>query len=68
MTDDLEHLVIRRSDFGVLAQTLLDVAGDGGTQPAYRRGMLRAMSAFQNVLVEGAGPVDAARNTVMAYE
>lgn len=62
-----DDLKISRRQFSILVQELRDIADDGGTQPAYRRGMYRALSAVQNVLVDQRPPNPAARDTILVY-
>ncbi len=64
---DSAELRISRSQFDILAQELCCIAEDGGTQPAYRRGMYRALSAVQKVLVKQWPPKIAARDSSPVY-
>lgn len=45
-------------------QMLIDIANDPATQPAYRRGMFRAIAAFRAVLFDDSDASEAVGNEV----
>lgn len=53
---------ITLADFHLLEQSLTNLAADVGTQPAYARGLFRAMGAFSRVLTAGSAPQSAIAN------
>ncbi|MGN6019823.1 hypothetical protein [Corynebacterium striatum] len=60
-----EHRGVQMSlhDFALTSQLLLDIAVDQSTQPAYARGIFRAMGAFSDVLTGRQTPEAAVQST-----
>lgn len=61
-TGELIGFHITLDDFSQLQNLLIQLSTDPGTQPAYGRGIFRALGAFQKVLSSGAPPQQGIKN------